>query len=89
MKISITRQFSKDAEKELNKEMRSQLADIIELLIKAESLKDILNVKKMKGFKTAYRIKMGDFRIGFIIEDDIIKLSRVLNRKEVYRFFPK
>jgi mRNA-degrading endonuclease RelE of RelBE toxin-antitoxin system len=31
---------------------------------------------------------MGDYRIGFIFEENIIKLSRVLNRKDIYRYFP-
>ncbi len=48
----------------------------------------LLNAKKIKGFKNAYRIKFGDFRMGFLWEDESIKLSRVLNRKDVYKYFP-
>jgi mRNA interferase RelE/StbE len=88
MKVIVTRQFDKDVDKELSKEMQLKLADIIEELQKATSLYSLNNLKKMKGYKTAYRIKMGDFRIGFIFEEHIIKLSRVLNRKEIYRYFP-
>lgn len=88
MQVIITRQFEKDAEKELNKKLQLQLADIIEQIQKADHLMEISNLKKLKGYKTAYRIRLDDYRIGFIYENNIIKLSRVMNRKEIYRYFP-
>jgi mRNA interferase RelE/StbE len=88
MKVIVTHHFEKDVDKELSKEMQLKLADLIEELQKAPSLHSINNLKKLKGYKTAYRIKMGDYRIGFIVEANMIKLSRVLNRKDIYRYFP-
>jgi mRNA interferase RelE/StbE len=88
MKVIITKQFDKDVDKELSKAMKLKLADIIEELQKTNTLYSINDLKKLKGYKTAYRIKMGDYRIGFIFEQNTIKLSRVLNRKEIYRYFP-
>ena len=44
---------------------------------------------KMEGAKNRYRIRVGDYRIGFYLEDEVIVLSRALNRKEIYRHFPK
>jgi mRNA-degrading endonuclease RelE of RelBE toxin-antitoxin system len=55
--------------------MRLRLADIIEELQKASKPSEINN-------KSAYRIKMGDYRIGFILEDNLIKLGRIMNRKK-------
>ena len=88
MKVVVTRQFERDVEKELNKALQFTLADIVEHLKKVSSLKEIPNLKKMKGFKTAYRIRMGEYRIGFILQSDTITLSRIMNRKEIYRYFP-
>ena len=88
MKVITTKQFIKDVEKELNKSLQIELGDIIEELHRINRLEEIKNLKKLKGFKTAYRIRLRDFRIGFIYENDEIILSRVMNRKEVYRFFP-
>lgn len=68
--------------------MQLRLADIIEELQKVSKPSEINNIKKLKGFKSAYRIKMGGYRIGFILEDNLIKLSRIMNRKEIYRYFP-
>ena len=88
MKVIVSRQFEKDTEKELNKTMQLKLAVLIEELQQTPSLIGIANVKKLKGYKTAYRIKMGDYRIGFLLETDTVMLSRVMNRKEIYRYFP-
>ena len=88
MDVIITKQFEKDTEKELSQKMRLRLADIIEELQKVSKPSEINNIKKLRGFKSAYRIKMGDYRICFILEDNLIKLSRIMNRKEIYRYFP-
>lgn len=88
MQVITTRQFEKDTEKELNKKLQLQLADIIEQIQKADHLMEIPNLKKMKGYKNAYRIRFGEYRIGFLLEGNTIKLSRVMNRKEIYRYFP-
>ena len=88
MDVIITKQFEKDTEKELSQKMRLRLAEIIEELQKVSKPSEINNIKKLRGFKSAYRIKMGDYRIGFIFEDNLIKLSRIMNRKEIYRYFP-
>lgn len=88
MKVIVARQFEKDTEKELNKPLQIRLAILIEELQQLPSLSDIKNVKKLKGYKNAYRIKMGEYRIGFFLETDTIRLSRVMHRKEIYRYFP-
>ena len=88
MQVITTRQFEKDTEKELNKKLQQQLAEIIEQLQKADHLIEIPHLKKMKGYTNAYRIRFGDYRIGVLFENNTIILSRVMNRKEIYRYFP-
>ncbi len=68
MKVIVTHQFGKDVDKKLSKEMQLKLADIIEELQKAPNLFSINNLKKLKGCKTAYRVKMGDYRIGLFLK---------------------
>jgi mRNA-degrading endonuclease RelE of RelBE toxin-antitoxin system len=31
---------------------------------------------------------LGDYRLGLVIEDDIVTLVRILHRKDIYRYFP-
>lgn len=44
-------------------------------------------VKKLQGVEELYRIRKGDFRIIYKIEDDVLVVTviRVGNRREVYR----
>ena len=88
MNIIVTRHFAKDVDKELNKQQKQQLAQILISITQSKTLSEIPDCKKLKGFKNAYRIRMGNYRIGFLLEDETIKLSRVLNRKDVYKYFP-
>jgi mRNA interferase RelE/StbE len=43
-------------------------------------------IKKLKGFQNIYRVRSGDYRIIYEIEDSskIIWITKVMNRKEEY-----
>ncbi len=88
MEVIVTKKFSKDVDKELDKILQLQLANLIEQIRTVSSLQQLKNIKKLKGYKTAFRVKLGSYRIGFIFETDKIILSRVMHRKEIYRYFP-
>ena len=86
MNIEIRRTFTKDADK-LPANIQRQLALIITNLQQAEQLSQIKACKKVKGAKTAYRIRLSQYRIGFFFENEIIELVRVLGRKDIYKYF--
>jgi len=52
------------------------------------SLDKIPNTKKLKGHKSAYRTRVGDYRAGFFFENSTIFLARFLHRKDIYKIFP-
>ena len=52
----------------------------------ASALSEIDNLKKLKGYTNAYRIS--DYRIGLYFTEGIIEFACLLNRKDVYRYFP-
>ncbi len=60
---------------------------LIEELQQAASLD--ANIKKLKGYKTAYRIRIGEYRIGFVLEKNTIKLSQVIIEKKFTVIFHK
>ncbi len=66
----------------------SQLDAIFTSVIAAQSLADIPKLKKLSGYKNAYRIRIDEYRIGFLLEDKVIILTRLLSRKDVYKYFP-
>ncbi len=55
-----------------------------------DNLSQIPNLKKLKGQKNKvyYRSRIGNYRVGLIIKQDIVVFVRFLNRKEIYRYFP-
>jgi len=54
----------------------------------AATINNIDNLKKLSGHKTAYRIKINDYRIGLDIDNETITFVRFLHRKDIYKFFP-
>jgi len=54
----------------------------------ASSLQDIPKIKKLAGFKTAFRIRTGSYRIGILYENNIIYFVAFAHRKDIYKQFP-
>lgn len=88
MKTSFARAFSRDLRRILDKAVRNRVRSIIEHYGQIENLSDARQLKKLKGEDNYYRIRVGDFRIGVIIEDDKITFVRFLHGKDLYRYFP-
>ena len=88
MKIEFLKSFSKDLDGIKNKSTKNSLLRVIELLEATDTLDKIPNIKKLKGHKSAYRIRVGDFRLGFFFENSTILLARFVDRKDIYKLFP-
>lgn len=80
--------FYKDIKKCADKSIKEKVLEVIDEVEKATSVNRISNLKKLKGFKNAYRIKIKDYRVGLEIEGTNVSFVRLLHRKEVYRYFP-
>ena len=87
MKTEFLKQFYKDLDK-LPTSVKDDVANAIENVEAASRTTEIKNLKKMVGFKYAYRIKIKDYRIGVIIENGIVEFVRVNHRKDIYNIFP-
>lgn len=55
---------------------------------KLHDMDDVKNSKKIKVNKQFYRIRVGDYRIGFRLDNNILVFMRALHRKDIYRYFP-
>jgi mRNA interferase RelE/StbE len=64
------------------------LIKLIHEIEAADSLSKISNLKKLSGHKSAYRIRIGDYRIGFFYESEKVIFARIVHRKEIYKVFP-
>ena len=88
MKIKIDRSFERDSNRLTKQTQQQQISEVIQKIKESASLQE-LSVTKMGGSGNAYRIRSGNYRIGFYLEGGLVILSRVLDRKEIYRYFPK
>ncbi len=88
MEVLFDKNFEKELLNELNPQIKLTIKEIITQIEKAQSLTDIPNVKKLKGYKSYYRIKFSSYRIGIeLIESSLIFVTYG-HRKDFYRYFP-
>ncbi len=89
MKMLFREGFWRDVNKEIkDKKTIVRIDEVIEEAVAAASISAMKNVKKLKGAANAYRIRVGGFRLGVFVEDDVIEFVRCLPRKDMYRYFP-
>ena len=69
--------------------MKNNIHKTLDILRSSDDIRLLSQVKKIKGHKSAYRIRIGNYRLGFFVEKNTIILTRVLHRKEIYKYFPK
>ena len=89
MRILFCSSFSKDLSKIDSPQLLIQIRDLIDLLENSDSFKSIRGVQKLKGSKSAYRIRLGDYRIGLNKLKDGVELVRILHRRDIYKYFPE
>ncbi|GAA4464091.1 type II toxin-antitoxin system toxin RelE3 [Nemorincola caseinilytica] len=88
MKVIFDQSFHKRLIKIDDKTLLEKIKKVILNVESAEGIQQIHSIKKMEGFKTYYRIRVGDFRIGLEIKKDTVLFITIANRKEIYKIFP-
>jgi mRNA interferase RelE/StbE len=88
MVVEFLAKFSKDLDKIKDGDIKQRIINIIEEIELSNKLSELSNTKKLVGFKSAYRIQFGDYRIGFFFENGIVELARIVHRKDIYKVFP-
>jgi mRNA interferase RelE/StbE len=88
MKTAFTNKFLNQVSSVRLKSIRKKVEKVILEVEAAESLSQIKNFKKLKGETRYFRIRIGDYRIGLFIENEIIEFTTIDNRKDIYKHFP-
>ncbi len=89
MKFRVEKSFAKDVDEIRDGKVLKKLRAFLSLLDNAESIHEMPHVKKIEGYDSFYRIKIGDYRLGMEVSRKEVVLIRFLHRKDVYRYFPK
>ena len=88
MNIGFTRAFEKQVDLIRDNKLKEEIADVVRTAMTVKSLNEIPNIKKLKGYKSAYRIRTGNYRIGIIFQHAVIYFMAFAHRKDIYRIFP-
>lgn len=65
-----------------------RIKKLIEQVEAARTFQQIPHLKRLDAKGKYYRLRVGDYRIGFVFEQGAVTFVRCLNRKEIYRYFP-
>jgi mRNA interferase RelE/StbE len=90
MNILFERSFAKDLKAITDATTRSAIQATIQDIKDKATPSELTNCKKLHGYSTLYRLRIGDYRLGmeFREDDNTMIIVRCLHRKEIYRYFP-
>jgi mRNA interferase RelE/StbE len=88
MLVVATKSFNKDILSIKDKKLLKKIEGTIQKIEAAKTFSEIQNLKKMIGAVNAYRIRIGDYRLGFYFINGVVQLTVFASRKEIYKYFP-
>ncbi len=88
MKLVFTSRFSKDLKTIRDRSVKADVSAQLDAMQTASRLEEAGDITKMKGSKNAFRARVGNYRIGFYLDNDTITLGRFADRKDIYKLFP-
>ena len=88
MNTAFRESFDADLAAITNAALLRRIRKIVERVEDAQSFQQIPNLKRLEATDKYYRIRVGDYRIGFVFQRGTVTFVRCLNRKEIYRYFP-
>lgn len=88
MKVEFKSSFLKELKKCKNQSLKNAVHACIIQVESANSITQIKNIKKLQGYTRYYRIRIGDYRIGAKLENNIFYFVVFEHRKDIYKSFP-
>jgi len=88
VKVRFESKFAKDLRSIRDTKLLAKIKEMIDECKTAESLTELKNIKKLQGYDTFYRIRIGEYRVGLEVLNDELIFTRFLHRKDVYKYFP-
>ena len=88
MKTEFAKTFDKDVNNIFDAKILCKIEQAIVNVEEAMMVQNIPKLKKLKGYKIHYRIRVGNYRIGVTIVGDLVTFERCLLRKDFYKYYP-
>jgi mRNA interferase RelE/StbE len=83
MNVTFKNSFLKSIGKLRNAGLKKEIAEAIDNVELAANIKEIRNIKKLKGYPEYYRIKINGYRIGIKITNSEVFFVEVDHRKDI------
>ncbi len=77
-------QIQESALRDLKKIDKSTAVQILQKVQRLESYPDVSNIKKLKKHYPPFRYRIGDYRVLFDVEGDVLIVVQIKHRKEAY-----
>ena len=91
MKNKYSVELKKSAAKEFKKLPKNIQEKILEAFsfLAQSPYSELLNIKKLKGADSLYRLRIGDYRIVYEVKDKVltILIIKIGHRKDIYQKF--
>ena len=88
MIVKISKAFEKDLSRIKDQKLKQSVFDIIQLVQQVPDMRVIPQLKKLRGYKEFYRIRLGQYRAGIAITKEEVEFLIIDNRKDIYKRFP-
>ena len=57
-------------------------------LSSVSTIGEVGKIEKMQGYANCYKSRFGDYRVGFMLENNVLTVKTVMHRRDIYKFFP-
>jgi len=88
MTVEFRASFARGLQTIRGADLLSRIQAAVEAVEQAERLQDVPNLIKMQGGGSYYRLRVGDYRLGLSVADNVVAFVRCPNRSEIYKNFP-
>ena len=89
MIVEFDKSFEKSIDRLKDKSIFPKIEKFIDALENINALSELSNIKKLSGYKTYYRLRIGEYRLGFEkINENTVRLIIICRRKDIYKVFP-
>ena len=89
MEVQYRQSFLRDLKRLRGQPVYNRVYELVfTTLPEVDTIRDITNVKPMRGHANRYRIRIGNYRVGIEVQGENVEVMRVLHRRDFYRYFP-
>ena len=89
MEVKFRKSFERDLKRIKDSKTLNRIKEVINEIKQADNLWAFKgDIRKLKQGENFWRIRVGEYRIGLEVNNDVVMFVRVLSRRDIYKYFP-